>query len=128
MKKAYEYIYYKIYKIARITEKSWGKEMAMPHWLALFIISIFLMLNSVLGLITYILLTHKVPEFDKIYIIVVMCGFFIGNYLLFIREDRYKKIIKKFDNESPKQKTIKTIFFWLYIVLSIGLLVVTFSM
>lgn len=124
----YEYIYYKYYKIAVFSEKNWARGLRIPQWLALFLISLMLFLNLALVLIIYINVAHKVPTLNKSHALLLMFALYFLNYLLFLRRERYKKTVERFDKESSNKKRVKTILFWLYVSLSIGLLIVFFSL
>jgi hypothetical protein len=118
----FKYIYYKIYKIVKITEKSWSKNLEMPHWVALFILSIFLFLNFITILFCYTDYTGKVVDLNLYLIVFLGLGVYLLNYLLFIHKQAYIKIEKRFDKDASAIKVVKSIFFWFYIILSIWML------
>jgi uncharacterized membrane protein len=59
------------------------------------------------------------PQFLKfIYIIIIVC-WIAFNYYLFLYKNKYKKIIKKYQNESASKRRVGNIFLTVYIILSI---------
>ncbi len=125
----YKYIFYKLYKIAKKTEKNWTPEMRMPASLAITTISIlqFLNLMTLKIFLVHGLKTLKQTFLSKEIVIIIGLFLYIINYFLFMRNKKYLLLEEKFDKESRKLKLIKTILFWIYVLLSFLLLFYMFE-
>ena len=122
----YNYIFYRLYKYAKKTEKKWGSSLAMPITLSIYSLIMLQYLNL---LTVFALLTHYIkiiPSFTLTKTMAIGTGLimYIINYLVFIRNKKFLQIEKKFDRDSDNVKVIKTILFWLYVILSFVLFIV----
>lgn len=115
----FKYLFYRLYSW---NLKKWGKN-DIPHWNALFGVSFMMFLNiGLIGLLLQlfgikIFLREKLP---KIEIVLIMVSIYIINYFLLINKNKYKLIVAEFKNEDLKDRRIKTIVLWLYLILSFG--------
>ena len=116
----YQYIYYRLYKIAVVTEKLWSPGMRIPEWVAIVLMLIFLLLNALTVLIFHAIITKHYVDLNNFHAVSFLIVIFLINYFLFIRNQRYLKIAEKFDKETKRQKIKKTIFFLIYVFFSIG--------
>ncbi|WP_417199892.1 hypothetical protein [Bizionia sp.] len=127
--KMYKYIYYKLYKIAKKSEATWAPNMQMPEIVAFMTISIL----GIFNLITiFIVLVHglkvfKIESLSIVHGIITMAIIYLLNYLFFLKNRKYYKIEKYFDAKSANYKNIMTVFFILYIILSIVVLIKVFT-
>ena len=116
----YKYIFYKLYKYAKISEKRWGNELAMPINVSILSLLILQNLNllTILALFTYGI--KIIPPFALTKTMAIGTGLimYIIDYLVFIRNKKFLQIEERFDKDSKSVKTIKTILFWLYVVLT----------
>jgi hypothetical protein len=111
----FEYLYYRLY--------SWNLrkhgERDTPQWNALFAVSFMMFENlCLIGLIIQffgirVFSSHSVP---KLQVAFVMFSIYIINYWIFVRNKNYKKIHKKYSNESSNIKKRKAIWLWVYFI------------
>lgn len=120
----YKSVYYKLYKFAKRTEKSWNSNMRMPELVAFFSISFLIMIN----LTCIIVILSKYPLFLKdykltfIHFILIYLTILLVNYFLFLRKKKYLLIEKSFE-KNTKTKRNSTFFFWLYLTITIVLII-----
>lgn len=113
-----EYIYYRLYKIALKTEKSWGKA-GVPVWTAIITLSILFFFNLISIAIIYSSTVKKsiLPDsLNPIVGIIIAIILYILGYYLFHYKSKYSKIEMRFDALPKNKNRIYTIFFWLYII------------
>jgi hypothetical protein len=112
----YKYIYYRLYSW---NLRAWGKN-DVPHWNALFGVSFMMSLN--LGIIAGVIDIIGLPIFKEktpiIEILIFSFTVLVLNYFWLVYKNRYKKIYRKFKNESKNQRFRNTILLWLYVVMS----------
>lgn len=113
----YKYFYYKLYKLAKKSEKSWSKEIQMPQYVALFSFSILIYISL---LILHIFLTGffkiVIVDLSTKFVVTFIILIYIINYLLFVKNKRYLNLEKIIDAESSRLKAFKNTFFWCYII------------
>ncbi|MEE4258118.1 MAG: hypothetical protein V2I62_00025 [Bacteroidales bacterium] len=99
--------------------RAWGKN-DVPHWNALFGVSFMMSLN--LGIIAGVIDIIGLPIFKEktpiIEILIFSFTVLVLNYFWLVYKNRYKKIYRKFKNESKNQRFRNTILLWLYVVMS----------
>jgi hypothetical protein len=113
----YRYLYYRLYSW---NLKTWG-EKDLPQWNALFGVSFMMFLNlGLFGLLLQFLGVNIFlrDELPKNEIVIIMLGFFVLNYFLFIYKDYYKSIENEFKKEPHRKRNVNTILIWLYTILS----------
>jgi len=120
----YSYVYFRLYKLAKITERQWAEGARMPEWIALFLLFLLVIFN-LFSLLIFLrrFLELSIPSLNKWIAVVVFIFFMIINYFVFIRNDRFVRIEKKYDSISNKEKAIRSILFWIYLVITIGAMV-----
>lgn len=108
----YYYFYYRMYRFA----KKVG--VVDATWTAMLLVSASIMINIMK--ITYLLFGKsfyiKNPIINGILSALLIGGI---NYYIFIRKDNCFRIIKQFENETKKQKTISIVISLIYISLTI---------
>jgi len=109
-----EYIYYKFYR-ANLK----GSLNDIAEWAAIFFLGGMVFVN----LFSFILFLRKlelIPYFftGKSQIVGFMGCLFFGAYLLFIRKEKYKKIIIKYDQENEEKRKKGNLIIWLYVTVS----------
>lgn len=119
MIRAYKYVYYKLYKW---NKNMWG-ENDMPQYNAMFGVAMLIYLN-LLSIPTVIeAVTGKrliiLPELPKIFLSSIAIGFMALNYLLLVYKDKYREIVKEFNQEKEKAKRRGNFLVWSYILLSV---------
>ena len=116
----YNYIFYKLYKIAKKTEKQWPQGTRMPVAVAFFSTSILQGFNllTLLAILSLGLELFKIPSLAPEHAIITMILLYAVNYFLFVRNKKFLQIEERFDKDSKNIKTIKAILFWLYVVLT----------
>ena len=125
----YNYIFYRFYKIAKVIESQHHESMRTPVSVAMGLT--FLLQGSNL-LALFIFLVHyfemlRPSSLGPEVAVAVFTLFYGLNYFLFVRNKKYLRIEKKFDNESVKLRVIKKSLFWFYVVLSVFLLIYAFT-
>jgi hypothetical protein len=116
---AYQYFFYKCYRVSTLlTPDEYSFNCYKSGWLTLSFLNYINFLA--LSLISEILTGYGFSQigYSKTTVLIPGVFFFILNYFIFIYQEKYKKIIKKFENESKKSRTKGTIFSWIYVVLS----------
>ena len=118
MFKIYNYLFYREYSWLL---KNWGKEDA-PEWSALFVVSFIMFLNIefLLIIISLFIDVSISPLLNGSKKGVLSIGFFllILNYSLFVRNEKYKLLVKEFKNEPPHKRRRNTFLLFLFVVFS----------
>ena len=114
----YKYIFYKLYKYSKQTERGSVTGENFIAWIAVVLIS---MIQSVNLMTLYVVLVHGLNLFSTmdltvLYPILIMCILYILNYLFFVKNRKFIIIEKHCDNDSNRIKKIKTAFFWIYTI------------
>ena len=127
--KIIDYVFYKIYKLNLSVDIAFQKNEA-PHWRAVIIFSFLLSLN-IRTLFSLAFLFNSTEYFANIarispirMLIIFICLIFI-NYLYFIKDNRYIKIHKIFENENKRARMIGSVLVLLYTLLTIIILILT---
>lgn len=125
----YTYIYYKLYRLAKKTEKNWSPNMRMPATIAMFSITILQFVNL---MTLYVFIVHGIQLFkpfilNKGVVIIITLILYGINYYYFLFNEKFKYIENKLDKESSNLKSVKSLFFWLYIIFSFILLFYMFE-
>lgn len=125
----YAYIYYKLYRLAKKTEKNWSPNMRMPATIAMFSITILQFVNL---MTLYVFIVHGIQLFkpfilNKGVAIIITLILYGINYYYFLFNEKFKYIENKLDKESSNLKSVKSLFFWLYIIFSFILLFYMFE-
>ena len=98
-----------------------GGEVEIPHISALFLLSVFLLLNVVtfLVIVDYISGRTFLTQigFGKVFGLIVFAAIVAANYLLFIKDEKYKQLPKEFESETSDQKKLRFV-----LALSYGLI------
>ena len=120
----YTYIYYKLYRLAKKTEKNWSPNMRMPATIAMFSITILQFVNL---MTLYVFIVQGIQLFkpfilNKGVAIIITLILYGINYYYFLFNEKFKYIENKLDKESSNLKSVKSLFFWLYIIFSFILL------
>lgn len=115
----YKFIFYKLYKW---NDKLFGKA-DLPHWNGFLLASMMLLFNIFTALWSIDLffdteVADRLNAVRSIFILILLVYLF-GNYLFFLRNDQYLKILERFDNMDRKKKRYLEIGFWAYIFLSV---------
>jgi hypothetical protein len=122
--KIYRYIYYKLYCL--ILKR---KDSDRAKFSAVLIFTLLIWVNiCTIPLFCIVVLKKDMFSFidissfqDKIYALLLFFTFFTINYVFLCSREKYLKIYNEFSNEVGIQKVKKTIFFWLYFILTIGI-------
>lgn len=114
MKNIYYYIYYKQYKHLSKTNKS------IPEWSSMILLSQLLGFNLATIIFGTGIYKNKYL-FSNLPVILVGLGFILLfiNYLIFIKNSRYLKIIDKFKCETRKQSIIGGLLVLIYVFVSL---------
>ncbi|NOZ34397.1 MAG: hypothetical protein GXO80_03755 [Chlorobi bacterium] len=124
MKKIYEYLYYRLYyRIYTWNLKTWGAK-DVPEWNASFGIAFLMMLNIFVVYIIFDIFSEE-PIFNetpKLLLMGIMLVFMITTYFWFVHKKRYLKIVKKYKDETKKQRLTRGLLVFLYVVFSIGII------
>jgi hypothetical protein len=99
MRKAYYYLYFRIYSLAL---KAQGSDAGL---FAAFFLSLILFLDvmAAIALLGKLDLVHLFPK-NKWQSLLTGVAIFVINYLVFVRKGRYREIISRYPAETLKQK------------------------
>lgn len=127
MLSVYNFLYYRLYKIAKKTEEKWATSMRMPEWVAVHSIVLLIFFNLMTIFIFFKGVVRALNDFklEFEHIIMTIAILYIINYFLFLKKRKYLILEKKLDK---KQQTIKNTFIIFYIVISLVLLFVFFPL
>ena len=113
--------YYLFYKLSRVLNKKGNNEMG-----SIYAISVVLLLNII---VIYVKLFHIAEKNSqglfKIILGIIVLFIFGTNILLFQNKKRIKTIMNRFKNESEGHRRAGSFLVILYILLSLGLLILT---
>lgn len=112
----YHYLYYKLYKFSKRTEKQWGKNMQMPEWAAFIVQAILFFFNLLIVIIFLIKMNIMIDDWQIIFPCIVALSL---NFYLFIYKQKYIIIESYFDNIDFQLIPKMNFYFWTYIVLTI---------
>ena len=115
MKEIYNFVFYRMFKETFTTNRS------IPEWSTMIYLSLLIMFNFI-----SICLVLKIPIFDygKIIIFIIITIILLLNYLYFIKDNKYREIIKYYKkNETQKIYNYLVIFYELVSVLTVSLLI-----
>lgn len=120
------YIFYKILEISKNREKNWPEDMRTPIMISLFSLS-FLQCLNIITLLAFArgIDLIQLNSLKQIHALVSSIILFVTNYTFIVYRKRFEDKKKIFDRESAKIKKIKTILFWLYVILSFVFFLVT---
>ncbi len=106
--------YYLFYKISRFLNKKGNNE-----WGVMYAFSLLIGCN--IGLIYIKVLPVTKENFNtgfKTILIVILIVLFIINYILFLHKNKYKYIVKRYENETLRNKNIGNFLVVTYVVLT----------
>lgn len=121
LKNTYEYLYYRLYKYAIKTEKSWGGA-AMPEWIAYLSVTFLIVMNLLSLLLIGESLSGLKTEMTDLKIFLTSGLIGLANYIFFIRNKRYEVIEAKFVNESVRKARAHSLLVWIFIVFTLSLI------
>lgn len=103
--------------------------MRMPATIAMFSITILQFVNL---MTLYVFIVHGIQLFkpfilNKGVVIIITLILYGINYYYFLFNEKFKYIENKLDKESSNLKSVKSLFFWLYIIFSFILLFYMFE-
>lgn len=99
-----------------------GGEVEIPHVSALFLQSIFLLLNLMAFLVIVDYMSGRTflrqIGFGKVFGLIILAPIVTANYLLFIKNEKYKQFAKQFETETPRQRHLRIVLILGYILIS----------
>lgn len=112
----YQYLYYRLYWW---NLKTWG-ESDMPQYNALLGVTFLVYLNLFALIVFFgeMIGANVVNSIGNIYIAIVGVIGCTMNYFLFLYQKQYLQIAEKFSGESVKERRMKALLLWCYVVLS----------
>jgi hypothetical protein len=111
----YKYIYYQVYTWQL---ERWGAKH-VPGFKATAIVWIVVLQNLfTVGLVLQALGVVTVAGLSKATLLPIFGVVFAALYYIFMYDDKYLSIVRKFAAESPRQKILNTIFMWVFIISS----------
>ena len=120
----FDSLYYTLYKVFSINEHTWGNAGGLHYWNAMLFVSLVEMFNVMTLFILINQITKFQISFEKIHGIITIVVFFGGNYFIYIKDRRYKRIVEKFDSKSKRYRYILNTLTVLYMLFSIIILFV----
>ena len=128
-KKAYQYLFYKLYKFYDTDSSLWWSSKWWTDWKASFsllVLEVWLLISFV---VYFEVITKKelLPEnvLDKVGITVVII-LAIAKYFAFEHRDRWKDYVAEFNQWPEKKNRIGTLVVWLIVVFILGNLIFAF--
>lgn len=112
MKTVYYYLYYRIYSLWK---KMPGRDYAFSAMAAL---SLLLILNIATVIIYFRFLKNFSFQQVRIPVVLSIVLILAANYFIFVYEDKYIEIEKRFNNEVEKQKKLKSGAIIIYVFLT----------
>lgn len=129
LKKAYQYLFYKLYKFYDTDSSMWWSSNWWTDWKASFsllVLEVWLLISFV---VYYEVITKRelLPEniLDKVAIAVVII-LAIVKYFAFEHRDRWKDYVTEFNQWSKKKNRIGTLVVWLIVLFILGNLIFAF--
>lgn len=122
LKKMYNYLYYKLYKLADSSIFAFWSE-----WKAYILISLLDLILILSTFIYYNIFINRYINIDSnipVYALVGIVGFI--NYMIFYSRDQWKKIVKDFDKLPKKKNIIGGVIVYTFIILVFANLVFSF--
>jgi len=102
-------------------EETYRTNKSIPEWSTMIILSLVLMFNIIS---ISIVLDIPIVDYGKIAVFILLTIILIFNYLYFINDKRYKKIIKHFGNkEIPSFYNYLVLFYEIMSFFVVGLLI-----
>ncbi len=126
MWKSYKYLYYKLFKFF---VKVYGKN-DIPEYTAMFAVATLLFCNlfAILNTINVFSPFWDYPEISRGSFFIYLIPYSLIFYFAFVFNSRYKRIIKEFKNESEDQRKRGKRNVIIYIVISLLLVIISFSL
>lgn len=126
MKKAYYYLFYKLYKFSEAAPSRWWSE-----WKASLVIDvlIYFILLSIGGYYTIATKKEMIPvSSPKFIIFIVVMAVASFNYFVFNYQDKWKSYVLEFDHWPKKKNNIGGTVVWLVVILIFVNLIYMFSL
>jgi hypothetical protein len=110
--RAYRYLFYTLYR----QQSRWKNDLTSPQFNAFLLTSaiLFCSLIVVLEIMDLSLGWSFIAKLSKTEVILALAMFTIPQYFLLLHKDRYKQVVKEFESESPRQKSVGGIAVILY--------------
>lgn len=108
--KYYDYFFYRIYKSINVTNKS------IPEWSTIIVISVLLTMNFISAALFFELKIEKIGGYG---FKAIPLTFIALNYMYFLFKDRYKCIIKTFNNTKYKKSIFYDLLILSYYIVSV---------
>jgi len=111
----YSYVFYRIYKFFK---SSRNEDIA--EWKATILLSLLITCNMFVGLISVINFKLYLSQalFQCVLVLLFALVYFV-NYIIFIKDEKFKRIEKAFKSESTSRKRIGSVSILLYVVVSV---------
>ncbi len=126
MWKSYKYLYYKLFKFfVKVNGKN-----DIPEYTAMFAVATLLFCNlfAILNTINVFSPFWDYPEISRGSFFIYLIPYSLIFYFAFVFNSRYKRIIKEFKNESEDQRKRGKRNVIIYIVISLLLVIISFSL
>lgn len=115
----FEYFFYRVYDLyTRHGEKD------VPVFYGIAVLTLFQMLSIIVIILIYILISGNLLS-DINFELWVLGIVFVINYIYFMRNDRHRKIIKHYSQESKVQRKKRGIFILVYVIAVVIMLLYT---
>jgi hypothetical protein len=124
LRKAYYYLFYKLYKFSEAAPSRWWSEWKAS--LSLMVLEIWILISV---MVYYKVFTKKDLIADSSLTavgITVVISLVIIKYFAFDHHDRWKDYVKEFDKWSIRKNRIGTLVVWMIILFTLGNLIFSF--
>lgn len=111
--------YYLFYKISKVINKKNNNEMGVMYALTLLITINFI---TIIGKIVDINESNYRNQNNRAILFIFIIVLFVSNYFIFIHNNRFKKILKLYINESKRSKLIGNTLVLTYIIVTFVIL------
>lgn len=117
MKKAYHYLFYKLYKFSEAAPSRW-----MSDWkaeLAIDILEIFLGFS---GVVYYTVYTKQLVDLGNtsLLMLIFIAIVALPNYFIFHHKDQWKQYVQEFDKWSKSKNMIGALIVWSIVILIVA--------
>ncbi|MFL9485545.1 hypothetical protein ACI6Q2_22380 [Chitinophagaceae bacterium LWZ2-11] len=125
MAKAYNYLFYKFYKIFEASPSRWWSEW--KAMVVIFVLELWMLLSLT---IYYAIIKHQdlfsgeKPLF--LTVVITIIGLTLINYFIFIHEDKWKNCVKEFDCWPTRKNRIGSLIVLLFVLLVAANLIFSF--
>ncbi len=120
--KAYDYLYYKFYKMSEAAPSRWWSD-----WKAVLAVS-FIGIYSLISVIGYVsvILNQPVPDEWSWFVWSSGAGIIVFNYYRYLYKEKWRDVVDRFEQLNARKKKYGSVLFVLFLVLFFANIIVLF--